>query len=66
MQDDDSITDELLADAHEKIRDLEADLEEERSKVRRMMFRWREAADLMVEAGHITNTPYAKRQWIEG
>ena len=28
--------------------------------------RLEEAADILAESGHITNTPYAKRKWIEG
>ncbi len=56
-----------------EIEDLQEQLREEReanaqlqTDLDGMRERLEEAADLMAETGRIFNTPYAKRQWVEG
>lgn len=49
-----------------RIEDLEADLQDAQLKIALQELQLEIAADLLAEHGLITNTPYAKRRWIEG
>ena len=57
---------EEIEELHEEIESLEDDIADLTILKNKYRDRLQEAADILAESGHITNTPYAKRNWIEG
>ena len=49
-----------------RIEELEDDIVELAIEIRKYRDRLEEAADILANLDIITNTPYAKRKWIEG
>ena len=57
---------EEIEELHEEIESLEDDIADLTILKNKYRDRLQEAADILAESGHITNTPHAKRKWIEG
>jgi hypothetical protein len=57
---------EIIEELREKIDDLEEELIDVRIERTAYCDRLELAADTLADLGIITNTPYAKRKWIEG
>ena len=55
-----------INELEDKIEDLSEEVQEAEAEAKKYRERLEEAADILAESGHITNTPYAKRKWIEG
>ena len=72
---DSTTRDELIDhvnDLEEEVQKLETKIEDQQSEIESLALapvqlnRLEDAADLMAAAGKILDTPYNKRQWIEG
>jgi predicted nucleic acid-binding Zn-ribbon protein len=59
-------TKDAMEALNDSIEDLEGDIIDLTIEKNKYRDRLEIAADILAESGHITNTPYAKRKWIEG
>ncbi len=56
----------MKTDSELEIEELKEEIQALSLKNAKLTAQLREAADVMAEIGKIHNTPYAKRQWVEG
>lgn len=55
-----------INELEDKIEDLSEEVQEAEAEAKKYRDRLEEAADILANLDIITNTPYAKRKWIEG